>query len=570
MNNTNPKRIQTRVLPEVLYDRERFYAQIAKECKLPPSAIETVVLESRSIDARQKTVYYQITASVHKKGERIPEADVPRLPEYPNVKHAEEVIVVGMGPAGLFAALELIERGYKPILIERGKNVQDRIEDIRNANLRNTIHPDSNYAFGEGGAGTYSDGKLYTRSKKRGNVRKVYEVLVGFGADPDILVDAHPHIGTNKLPKIIAKIRECILERGGEVLFATRVTDILWEGDAETGKAQIRGVLVQSVRKEETGPTSEKAYKISARHVILATGHSARDIFFLLHRKGLTLEPKPLAMGVRVEHSQELIDGIRYKRSPRGEFLPPASYSVVKQVQGRGVYSFCMCPGGVIAPCATAPNEIVTNGWSSSGRGRPTANSGIVVEFRLDDIPALEREIQSLGFDRIVRAENDSEDNGVWDEPDFPDALRFVRIQKRIENASWVTAERTQKAPAQRLMDFIEGRVSASLPKTSYPPGLTSVLLQSVLPSLVGEPLRQGFRDFEQSMPGFLTNEAVVHAPETRTSSPVRIPRDPSTCESPQVAGLYPCGEGAGYAGGIVSAAIDGMHVVQSMLAFAK
>ncbi|MCC5814748.1 MAG: FAD-binding protein, partial [Leptospira sp.] len=379
-----PLTINTRILPEHLFEPTEFQKHIATTAKLSPGEIQKINLSSRSIDARQKTIYYQITAEVFTKQETYSEEPIT-LPDYPDVSGSEECIIVGTGPAGLFAALECIQNDYKPILIERGKDVKSRIEDIRNINVRQTVHTDSNYSFGEGGAGTYSDGKLYTRSKKRGNVRKVYELLVGFGADPEILIDAHPHIGTNRLPKIIANIREFIRDRGGEVLFETRVTDLIIEGNPSSGNTKIQGVETRKVIA--SGNLSPESTIYRAKKVILATGHSARDIFELLYNKNIAIEAKPIAIGVRVEHSQELIDTIQYKRKDRGLYLPPAPYAIVKQVQGRGVYSFCMCPGGVIAPCAPAPDEIVTNGWSSSGRGRPTANSGIVVELHLDDIP---------------------------------------------------------------------------------------------------------------------------------------------------------------------------------------
>ncbi|MCB1160863.1 MAG: FAD-binding protein, partial [Leptospiraceae bacterium] len=399
------------------------------------------------------------------------------LPNYSNVKNAEEVIVVGSGPAGLFASLQLIELGLKPILLERGKSVENRIFDIRGIVSHSIVNEDSNYCFGEGGAGTYSDGKLYTRSKKKGNVRQVLEQLVAFGANKNILVEAHPHIGTNKLSGIIRNIRETILANGGEVFFNARVSDFILNGD------QITGVITSDGRR------------FSSKKVILATGHSARDIFELLYSKGIEIQLKPLAMGVRVEHPQSLIDSIQYHCEVRSPYLPASSYSIVRQVNGRGVYSFCMCPGGVIAPCATSPGEIVTNGWSSSKRARPTANSGIVVELRPEDFTSLSK----FG------------------------PLAAMEFQKRIEKKAWMEAGQTQKAPAQRLLDFINGTVSREIPKTSYNPGTSSVDLASVLPPLIHKALRAGFKEFGKAMKGYLTNEAVVLAPETRTSSPVTI-----------------------------------------------
>jgi uncharacterized FAD-dependent dehydrogenase len=389
--------------------------------------------------------------------------------------------------------------------------VRARRRDLKKLNIEHIVNEDSNYCFGEGGAGTYSDGKLYTRSKKRGDVQRILELLVAFGATRQILVEAHPHIGTNKLPAIIQEITQTIIVYGGEVHFESRVVDILVKNN------EISGVSLQN------GDTLE------AKKLILATGHSARDIFEMLHQKGIAIEAKPFALGVRVEHPQELIDSIQYKCDYRGEFLPPAPYSIVKQVEGRGVYSFCMCPGGIIAPCATSPGEIVTNGWSPSKRDQATANSGIVVEV------------------------------GPKDFKKFGDSpLAAMYFQQQVEQKAWLEGGKTQTAPAQRLVDFSTGKLSSDLPVTSYKPGVQSVELGSVLPPFIYISLQKGFEEFGKSMKGYFTNEAVVHATESRTSSPVRIPRDRVTLEHIQIKGLYPCGEGAGYAGGIVSAAIDG------------
>ena len=477
------------------------------------------------------------------------EPEAVYLPEYPDVRQAEEVHIIGAGPAGLFAALKVIEQGLKPVVWERGKDVRERVKDLKGINVHHVVNPDSNYCFGEGGAGTYSDGKLYTRSKKRGDVQRILELLVGFGAVSEILVEAHPHIGTNKLPKIIAAMRECILEYGGEINFGHRVVDVVLEeigGFVEGSEALESSEALDSFRASrrtvglEVMKIDDSAVrKIPAKHVILATGHSARDIFELLVRREIAVEAKPLAIGVRVEHPQALIDSIQYSCESRGEYLPAAPYSVVHQVGGRGVYSFCMCPGGVVAPCATKPGEIVTNGWSSSRRARSTANSGIVVELELADFKDYEEEHGPLA------------------------AMAF---QADIERKAWEAGGRTQTAPAQRLVDFVEGRVSKDLPKTSYSPGLRSVDLAEVLPGFIVERLREGFKAFDQKMKGFLTNEAVVHAPETRTSSPVRIPRDEERLVHPEVSGLYPCGEGAGYAGGIISAAMDGERVAEAVV----
>ncbi|MEQ9310780.1 MAG: NAD(P)/FAD-dependent oxidoreductase [Balneolaceae bacterium] len=511
------KQLQLRVLPEIAGQSERLQQFISKQEGIPEDEIKHIEIVKRSIDARQKQVIINLKVQVYV-NEDFKETLV-QIPDYPDVSNAEEVIIVGLGPAGLFAALRLIEAGKKPVVLERGKDVKARIKDLKGINVDHIVNKDSNYCFGEGGAGTYSDGKLYTRSKKRGDVNRILELLVGFGAVKEIMVEAHPHIGTNKLPKIIERIRECILEHGGEIHFNSRVTDFLLNGDS------VQGVKTQS------------GDIFKSDNVILATGHSARDIFELLHHKKIEIELKPLAIGVRVEHSQSLIDQIQYSCEDRGEFLPPSPYSIVKQVGGRGVYSFCMCPGGVIAPCATSPGEIVTNGWSSSRRARSTANSGIVVELNEGDFKPFEK----FG------------------------PLAAMEFQKSIEQKAWEAGGRTQTAPAQRLEDFVTGKVSADLPDTSYSPGISSVELGNVLPEFIHKTLKGGFRAFGESMKGYMTNEAVVHAPETRTSSPVRIPRDRKTLEHIRIKGLFPCGEGAGYAGGIISAAIDGEKVANAI-----
>lgn len=504
------KEVNLQVSPEIVGNEEAFKKAVARKVAIPFKEIRHVEVVKRSIDARQRAIKVNVRAIVFVQ-EDFKEAPI-ELPYYPDVSKAQEVIVVGAGPAGLFAALRLIEKGLKPIVLERGKDVRSRRRDLAAITRLHIVHEDSNYCFGEGGAGTYSDGKLYTRSKKRGDVNRILQLLVAHGASKDIMVDAHPHIGTNKLPNIVKAIRETIIRQGGEVHFNTHVSDILLKDNSITGVKTRSGEIIE------------------ASKLILATGHSARDVFELLHHKGIKIEAKPFALGVRVEHSQELIDSIQYKCMSRGAYLPPAPYSVVKQVKGRGVYSFCMCPGGIIAPCATAPHEVVTNGWSPSKRDQLTSNSGIVVELKLEDFAAL----RAFG------------------------PLAGMAFQKSIEQQAWALAGKTQKVPAQRLVDFIEGKLSQDIPVTSYIPGTTSIELGEVLPAFIHETLREGFRLFGKVMPGYLTNQAVVHAPESRTSSPVRIPRDKDTLEHIEIKGLYPCGEGAGYAGGIISAAIDG------------
>ncbi|MGV3460181.1 MAG: NAD(P)/FAD-dependent oxidoreductase [Flavobacterium sp.] len=507
-----PKELQIQVTPEVAGQPHSLTEHVAKLTGVNPSEIGHIAIVKRSIDARQKAVKINLKLVVFNIGEYT-ETTIP-LPEYKDVSKAREVIIVGAGPAGLFAALQLIELGLKPIVMERGKDVQERRRDLKAINRDHIVNEDSNYCYGEGGAGTYSDGKLYTRSKKRGDVDRILQLFVAFGASPDILVEAHPHIGTNKLPKIIKAMREKIIEFGGQVLFDTRVTDILIKDNA------VEGVVTQN------GNTH------FSKQIILATGHSARDIFELLDRKKIYIEAKPFALGVRAEHPQSLIDSIQYSCGfdGRGEFLPPAPYAIVKQVNGRGMYSFCMCPGGVIAPCATSPGEVVTNGWSPSKRDQETANSGIVVELKLEDFKPFAKH----------------------------GALAGMEFQKSIEQQAWRMAGETQRVPAQRMVDFTQHKVSADIPKTSYVPGTTPVELGQVFPGFITQTLRQGFTEFGKSMRGYLTNEAILHAPESRTSSPVRIPRDNETLEHVQIKGLYPCGEGAGYAGGIISAAIDG------------
>lgn len=479
---------------------------------------ERYMISKRSIDARKKPVIIRMRCAVYASDENPPVFDFE--PVAKNVANAPEVFIAGSGPCGLFAALQLIECGFKPIILERGKDVRARRRDLAKLNKEHIVNPDSNYCFGEGGAGTYSDGKLYTRSKKRGSVNRILNTLVYFGAPQAILVDAHPHIGTNKLPKIITEMRNFIESCGGEVRFDTRLTDM------ETQGGKIHKIQVN------------ESEWISCKSLILATGHSARDIFHILHRRGILIEAKPFALGVRVEHPQEIIDRIQYNCDVRSPYLPPASYNLVQQVNNRGVYSFCMCPGGIIAPCATAPGEIVTNGWSPSKRNNPFANSGLVVSI----------------------------DESLFDPQGKENPLAALEYQQKVENKAWELGGKTQTAPAQRIVDFVQKKQSANLPRCSYQPGIQSAELRDCLPHEVSSRLQEALKSFGKKMKGYYTNEAVLVATESRTSSPVRIPRNRDFSHV-EIAGLYPAGEGAGYAGGIVSAAIDGQKVAEAIAA---
>ena len=507
------KEIELSILPEKISDERYIMQKGAKQLNIALSSIKGLKIRKRSIDARSRQVVFRIRVIFF-----IDESPTPEVFhfQHANVADAAPVVIIGAGPAGLFAALQCLEKGFRPVIVERGKNVQERRRDLATLNKEGVVNPDSNYCFGEGGAGTYSDGKLYTRSNKRGDVQRVLQLLVGHGATEDILVDARPHIGTNKLPHIIGAMRNTILEYGGEIHFNSRVVDIL------ESFGQVKGVLLAS------------GEQLTANHVILATGHSARDIFELFHRKRWLAEPKPFALGVRIEHAQEIIDQAQYHCATRSEHLPPAYYSLVEQVDGRGVFSFCMCPGGIIAPCATDKGEIVVNGWSPSKRNNPYANSGTVVQVNLADVPQSTR---------------------------YPFAL--LDFQHEVEERAYVVGGGRLVAPAQRMVDFVEGKLSNTLPVNSYKPGTNSALLSDVLPPFVHDALRQALPLFGKKMKGYYTNEAVLVGVESRTSSPIRIPRDKDTLQHPQVKGLYPCGEGAGYAGGIVSAAIDGMNCVE-------
>ncbi len=492
----------------------------SRKLRIPITDITAVKVLRKSIDARKKETIFNYKVAVYI-NEPIP--DTPEyIFEYKDVSNAKEVHIIGFGPAGMYAALRCIELGYKPIVLERGKNVQDRRRDLRAINQFHEVNEDSNYCFGEGGAGTYSDGKLYTRSLKRGDVRRIFENLVYHGATEQILIDAHPHIGTNKLPKIIQNIRENILKYGGEIHFDTRVTDF-----------SIKNNKLQAIQLQN-------GTEMTVNSVILATGHSARDIYELLHKKDILLKAKSFAMGVRVEHPQEIIDQIQYScTGQRDELLPAAAYSLVHQVGSRGVYSFCMCPGGFIVPAATANGEVVVNGMSPSRRNNKFANSGIVVEINIDkDLPKYEK-------------------YGV---------LKGLQYQKDLEKLAFNAGGRSQVAPAQRLTDFVEGRLSSSLNETSYQPGINSSPMHSLLPKLIGGKLRKGFAAFGKKMHGYYTAEANIIGVESRTSSPVNIPRK-ENLEHPEIEGLFPCGEGGGYAGGIISAAMDGERCAEAAIA---
>lgn len=492
----------------------------SKYLGIPIEEISKVSLLRKSIDARKSTIYFNYKVSVYI-NEPAPKNKEYKF-DYKDVSKAKKIHIIGFGPAGMYAALRCIELGYRPIVLERGKNVKDRRRDLKAINRDHIVNEDSNYCFGEGGAGTYSDGKLYTRSLKRGDVRRIFENLVFHGATEQILIDAHPHIGTNKLPKLVQNIRETIIKYGGEIHFQTKVVDFNIVNNA------IKAIVLQD------------GSEMQAERVILATGHSARDIYYLLNNKNIALQAKSFAMGVRVEHPQHIIDSIQYHcKGQRNELLPAASYSLVEQVKDRGVYSFCMCPGGFIVPAATAPGEVVVNGMSPSKRNNLFANSGIVVEINVD------LDIHKYGH------------HG---------ALKGLEYQKDLERLAFTSGGRTQTAPAQRLTDFVEGKLSNDLNPTSYQPGLKSAPLHSLLPKLIGSRLRSGFTAFGEKMKGYYTAEANVVGVESRTSSPVNIPRN-ENLEHPEIKGLFPCGEGGGYAGGIVSAAMDGERCAEAAVA---
>lgn len=509
------QQVELVLLPEEVALEQEYRKKISRVLGLSENEIRDFRLVRRTIDARSRQVKYRLFFELSTEGTLPPDTHTER--RYQQVHTKTPVLIIGAGPAGLFAALQLIERGFKPLIIERGKDVRSRRRDLADINKLGIVNPESNYCFGEGGAGTYSDGKLYTRADKRGNVKRMLATFVSYGASPDICIDAHPHIGTNKLPGIVTAMRERIEACGGEVHFNTKLERL------KIVSGTLKGAFVK-----QHGNGQEILMEGAA--LILATGHSARDIFSMLHRQNILLEAKAFALGVRVEHPQSLIDSIQYHCPTRSPLLPPASYSLSGQFEDRGVYSFCMCPGGIIAPAATSPGEIVVNGWSPSKRNNPFSNSGMVVSITPEDFAAF----------------------GKYG------PLAAMEFQAMVEKKCFQAGGGQLVAPAQRMTDFCEGKTSGDIQKTSYLPGVISVNLKEVLPATVAKALKKGLVDFGKKMKGYYTREAVLVATESRTSSPVRIPRDKTNCMHPQIKGLFPCAEGAGYAGGIISAAMDG------------
>lgn len=541
---------QLRILPEQAVSEQSLKTYISREKGLDIRTINAVRVLKKSIDARQRTIYVNVKVQVFIN--EVPDTQEYIPTEYKNVSGKPQVIVVGAGPGGLFAALRLIELGLRPIVIERGKNVRERKEDLAKISREHKVDPESNYSFGEGGAGAYSDGKLYTRSKKRGNVDKILNVFCQHGASTSILIDAHPHIGTDKLPRVIENMRNTILECGGEVHFKTRMDAIIIEKNKVVGIETNDGRIFR-------GP------------VILATGHSARDVYRWLYANGVKMETKGLAVGVRLEHPSMLIDQIQYhNKNGRGKYLPAAEYSFVQQVDGRGVYSFCMCPGGFVVPAASGPHQLVVNGMSPSNRGTKWSNSGMVVEIRPEDLndptlqlqacEVIEGSAEQQTEELIRKTAKDGEQS----------VLAMMQFQERLEQICWQQANMRQTAPAQRMVDFTRKKLSYDLPVTSYSPGIISSPLHFWMPKFISERLSKGFEMFGKSSRGFLTNDAVMIAVETRTSAPVRIVRDNETLQHVTLEGLFPCGEGAGYAGGIVSAGVDGERCAEAVAAFMR
>lgn len=520
---------QIRILPEQAANEEGIKRYLAKEKGLDVRTLNKVRVLKRSIDARQRTIFVNLKVRAYIN--EMPQDDQYVHTEYPDVSSCPRVIVVGEGPGGLFASLRLIELGYRPVVLERGKDVRERKKDLSNITKTQKVDSESNYCFGEGGAGAYSDGKLYTRSKKRGSVDKILNVFCQHGANTNILADAHPHIGTDKLPRVIENMRNTIINCGGEVHFQTKMTRFILEGDRVIGGEAVN--LVTGAEENYRGP------------VILATGHSARDVYRYLASSKIEIEAKGIAVGVRLEHPSQLIDQIQYhNKNGRGKYLPAAEYSFVTQVDGRGVYSFCMCPGGFVIPAATGPEQLVVNGMSPSNRGTAWSNSGMVVETHPEDV--------------------------VQSEEELKDPLSMMYFQEKVEKLCWQQANMKQTAPAQRMADFVNNRLSYDLPKSSYAPGIISSPLHFWMPSFVSKRLQEGFKTFGKNAHGFLTNEATLIAMETRTSSPVRIVRDRDTLMHVRIQGLFPCGEGAGYAGGIVSAGVDGERCAEMCAEYLK
>lgn len=531
---------QIRVLPEVAASEQGIKRFLQEEKGIAAASVMAVRVLKKSIDARQRTIYVNLKVRVYV--DELPEDEEFVRTEYPNVEGRSQAVVVGAGPGGLFAALRLIELGVRPVVVERGKRVHERRKDIAQIARTQVVDPESNYSFGEGGAGAFSDGKLYTRSKKRGNVEKILNVFCQHGASTSILADAHPHLGTDRLPNIIEAMRETIIRCGGEVHFETKMVGLM-SSECTDGCRVVGVKCVRSDGSEATfmGP------------VILATGHSARDVYRYLHAEGIEIEAKDIAVGVRLEHPSQLIDQIQYHRKEgRGEFLPAAEYSFVTQVDGRGVYSFCMCPGGTVVPAASGPQQLVVNGMSNSQRNSPWSNSGMVVELHVEDLQ--ERSLLELPPVPCIDVKGG--------------ALAMMELQERLEYTAWMQGSRQQVAPAQRMAHFVNGKGSYDLPKSSYTPGLISTPMHFWMPDFVAKRLQQGFRNFGKACHGFLTNEAVMIGVETRTSAPVRILRDRDTLQHVCLQGLFPCGEGAGYAGGIVSAGVDGERCAEMLAAY--
>ena len=552
---------QIRILPEQAASEEGIKRYLAKEKGLDVRTLNQVRVLKRSIDARQRTIFVNLKVRAYIN--EFPQDDQYVHTEYPDVSSRPRVIVVGEGPGGLFASLRLIELGYRPIVLERGKDVRERKKDLSNITKTQKVDGESNYCFGEGGAGAYSDGKLYTRSKKRGSVDKILNVFCQHGANTNILADAHPHIGTDKLPRVIENMRNTIIKCGGEVHFQTKMIRLILESEGKlTAPDAAAGDRVIGVEAVNMATGAEKTYR---GPVILATGHSARDVYRYLASAKIDIEAKGIAVGVRLEHPSQLIDQIQYhNKSGRGKYLPAAEYSFVTQVDGRGVYSFCMCPGGFVIPAATGPEQLVVNGMSPSNRGTAWSNSGMVVETHPEDVAQFVKEHQSV----IEQQEMKAQENASLFTPHS--SLQMMYFQEIVEKQCWQQGNMKQTAPAQRMADFVNNRLSYDLPKSSYAPGLISSPLHFWMPSFVSKRLQEGFKTFGKNAHGFLTNEATLIAMETRTSSPVRIVRDRETLQHVRIQGLFPCGEGAGYAGGIVSAGVDGERCAEMCSEYLK